>query len=109
MASDGPGGPMDETSEEIESIVEDELQEPPMFKVLLHNDHYTTMEFVVQVLESVFRKPRAEATRIMLNVHNEGVGLCGIFTGEVAETKVDIVHEMARKAGFPLRCSLEEA
>ena len=109
MASDGPGGPMDEASEEIESIVEDELQEPPMFKVLLHNDHYTTMEFVVQVLEAVFRKPRAEATRIMLNVHNEGVGLCGIFTAEVAETKVDVVHEMAQKAGFPLRCSLEEA
>ena len=80
-----------------------------MFKVLLHNDHYTTMEFVVQVLEGVFRKPRAEATRIMLNVHNEGVGLCGIFTAEIAETKVDIVHETARKAGFPLRCSLEEA
>jgi ATP-dependent Clp protease adaptor protein ClpS len=100
---------MDDAAEDLESIVEDELSEPPMYKVLLHNDHYTTMEFVVEVLEKVFRKPRAEATRIMLNVHNEGVGLCGIYTAEIAETKVDIVHTVARKAGFPLRCSLEEA
>lgn len=109
MASDDPNEPNGNTSEDIESIVEDELSEPPMFKVLLHNDHYTTMEFVVEVLEKVFRKARAEATRIMLNVHNEGVGLCGIYTAEIAETKIDIVHALARKAGFPLRCSLEEA
>ena len=106
--SDGDG-PFDDTSEEIESIVEDELSEPPMYKVLLHNDHYTTMEFVVEVLEKVFRKARAEATRIMLNVHNEGVGLCGIYTAEVAETKVEIVHTLAQKAGYPLKCTLEEA
>jgi ATP-dependent Clp protease adaptor protein ClpS len=109
MAEAGPGGPLGEQSEDIESIVEDELTEPPMFKVLLHNDHYTTMEFVVEVLEKVFRKPRAEATRIMLNVHNEGVGLCGIYTSEVAETKVEIVHTLAEKAGYPLKCTLEEA
>lgn len=109
MPPDDPVEPIDDASQETESIVEDELSEPPMYKVLLHNDHYTTMEFVVEVLEKVFRKARAEATRIMLNVHNEGVGLCGVYTAEVAETKVDIVHSLARKAGFPLRCSLEEA
>lgn len=109
MASDDPNEPIGNSSEDIESIVEDELSEPPMFKVLLHNDHYTTMEFVVEVLEKVFRKARAEATRIMLNVHNEGVGLCGIYTAEIAETKIDIVHALARKAGFPLLCSVEEA
>jgi ATP-dependent Clp protease adaptor protein ClpS len=109
MPSDDPHEPLNGTSEDTESIVEDELAEPPLYKVLLYNDHYTTMEFVVEVLEKVFRKPRAEATRIMLNVHNEGVGLCGIYTAEVAETKVDIVHTLARKAGYPLRCGLEEA
>jgi ATP-dependent Clp protease adaptor protein ClpS len=109
MASDDPNEPTGGTSQDTDSIVEDELSEPPMYKVLLHNDHYTTMEFVVEVLEKVFRKARAEATRIMLNVHNEGVGLCGIYTAEIAETKIDIVHALARKAGFPLRCSLEEA
>jgi ATP-dependent Clp protease adaptor protein ClpS len=78
-----------------------------MFKVLLHNDHYTTMEFVVDVLEQVFAKPMADAVNIMLNVHNNGVGIAGVYAAEIAETKIDRVHELAHKQGFPLRCSME--
>ncbi|WP_373869339.1 ATP-dependent Clp protease adaptor ClpS [Desulfovibrio subterraneus] len=84
------------------------LQEPRKFKVLLHNDDYTTMEFVIAVLVQVFRKTAQQATAIMLSVHEKGVGECGVFTAEVAETKVAIVHARARKEGFPLRCSMEE-
>jgi len=85
-----------------------ETREPRRFKVLLHNDDYTTMDFVIHVLRNVFHKPEPEAMRIMLAVHKQGIGMCGIFTGEVAETKVDMVHSMAKAAGFPLRASLEE-
>ncbi|BCR03905.1 hypothetical protein DESUT3_09740 [Desulfuromonas versatilis] len=74
----------------------------------MHNDDYTTMEFVVQVLEAVFRKPPTEANQIMLNIHLKGVGLCGVYPHEIAETKVDKVHAMARSEGFPLRCSMEQ-
>lgn len=95
--------------EGLESRVEEELELPPMYKVLLHNDDYTTMEFVVEILQKVFHKTVAEATGIMLLVHKTGAGLCGIFTEDVAETKVEIVHHLARKSGFPLRCSMEEA
>jgi ATP-dependent Clp protease adaptor protein ClpS len=80
---------------------------PPMYKVLMHNDDYTTMEFVVEALETVFRKPPPEATRIMLNIHYQGVGICGVYPYEIAETKMEKVHDMAKTAGFPLRCSLE--
>lgn len=80
---------------------------PPMFKVLLHNDHYTTMEFVVDILQSIFHKTTADAVRIMLNVHENGIGIAGVYPAEVAETKVDKVHTLARKSGYPLRCSLE--
>ncbi len=95
---------------EFEEHVQDstELKEPPRYKVLLHNDNYTTMEFVVQVLETVFHKNPAEAVQIMLNVHKRGVGLCGIYTAEVAETKVAMVHHMARENNYPLKCSMEE-
>ena len=88
---------------------ETELREPPGFAVLMHNDHYTTMEFVVSVLESVFYKSPSEATRIMLAIHRQGTGRCGVFTREVAEMKVEQVHRLARKHEFPLRCSLREA
>jgi ATP-dependent Clp protease adaptor protein ClpS len=86
-----------------------ETVEPVLFKVLMHNDDYTTMEFVVQMLETVFRRPAIEAQRIMLNIHFRGVGMCGTYPFEVAETKVARVHHLARESGFPLRCSLEEA
>ncbi|MBF0287920.1 MAG: ATP-dependent Clp protease adapter ClpS [SAR324 cluster bacterium] len=85
------------------------LQPPKMFKVLIHNDDYTTMEFVVLILERVFGKNLAEATRVMLNVHNEGVGIGGVYSFEIAETKVAAVHTIAQQYEFPLRCSLEEA
>jgi ATP-dependent Clp protease adaptor protein ClpS len=75
--------------------------------VLLHNDDYTTMDFVVMILQSVFQKDTDEATRIMLNVHHQGVGIAGIYTREIGETKVTIVHRLAKRNQFPLRCSLE--
>jgi ATP-dependent Clp protease adaptor protein ClpS len=93
--------------EELLSDTRDEVEEPPQFKVLLHNDDYTTMEFVVEVLMSVFRKPPAEATRIMLDVHRSGIGLCGVYPFELAETKVDTVENLARDRGFPLKCTME--
>lgn len=80
---------------------------PPLYRVLMHNDDYTTMEFVVRVLEKVFRKSPAEADQIMLNIHFKGVGVCGVYPREVAETKVGKVHSLARGEGYPLRCSLE--
>jgi ATP-dependent Clp protease adaptor protein ClpS len=89
-------------------LVEDQLQEPRQFKVLLHNDDYTSMDFVVEVLMNVFGKSETEALSIMLSVHEKGIGLCGIYTAEVAETKVQIVHQMAKARSFPLRCSMEE-
>lgn len=95
--------------EELDESVEEDLHEPRMYKVILHNDDYTTMEFVVEVLQRVFHKSSTEATRIMLNVHRNGTGLCGVYTAEVAETKVELVHHMARRSGFPLHCSMEEA
>ncbi|MBP8645811.1 MAG: ATP-dependent Clp protease adapter ClpS [Syntrophobacteraceae bacterium] len=94
--------------EDLESKVEEDLQEPPMYRVLLHNDDYTTMEFVVEVLRQVFHKPPAEATRIMLLVHRSGTGLCGVYTEEIAETKVALVRHLAEKNGYPLQCSMEE-
>ncbi|MCF8067471.1 MAG: ATP-dependent Clp protease adaptor ClpS [Desulfobacterales bacterium] len=78
-----------------------------MYRVLLHNDDYTSMEFVVEILVTVFQKPVYTATQIMMNVHREGIGECGIFTCEVAETKVDTVHNLSREHGFPLKCSYE--
>jgi ATP-dependent Clp protease adaptor protein ClpS len=82
-------------------------EEPQLYKVLMHNDDYTTMEFVLMVLESVFAKSPAEAYRIMMHVHTRGVGIAGVYPFEVAETKVDMVHQRAREAGHPLRCSIE--
>lgn len=83
------------------------VREPRMYKVLLHNDDYTTMDFVVDILMTVFQKSEEEAVLIMLNVHRKGVGLCGVYTYEVAETKVDTVHTLAKENGFPLRCTME--
>lgn len=93
--------------EETETRVEDNIREPDMYKVLLHNDDYTSMEFVIEVLMSVFSKKYQEATRIMLDVHRQGVGVCGVYTYEVAETKVETVHALAVENGFPLRCTME--
>ena len=100
----------DKSGIEEKTVVRDkeELKEPPLYKVLLHNDDYTTMDFVITVLEKVFRKDTSEATRIMLNVHHQGLGIAGVYTREIGETKIAIVHDFARKNQFPLKCSLEK-
>lgn len=85
-----------------------DIRAPRRFRVLLHNDDYTTMEFVIDTLMQVFRKTLEEATAITLAVHEKGLGSCGVYTEEIAETKVAQVHDRARKAGYPLRCSMEE-
>ncbi|MCU0563458.1 MAG: ATP-dependent Clp protease adapter ClpS [Desulfobacterales bacterium] len=83
------------------------LDEPPLYRVLLLNDDYTTMDFVVEVLQHVFHKSEPEASRIMLNVHQQGVGVCGLYPLEIAETKIDLVDSLARERGFPLKCTME--
>jgi ATP-dependent Clp protease adaptor protein ClpS len=83
-------------------------KKPSLYKVLLLNDDYTPMEFVVHVLERFFSKSREEATRIMLHVHRRGVGVCGVYTYEVAETKVTQVIDFARRHEHPLQCTLEK-
>ncbi len=96
-----------EINDDVLSDVLDELQEPFMYRVLLHNDDYTSMEFVVEVLQFVFNKSIEDSTLIMLKVHNEGIGLCGIYTYEIAETKVNMVKTLAREREFPLKCTME--
>ncbi len=86
-----------------------ELEEPKLYKVVIHNDNYTTMDFVVEVIVKVFHRVPSEATRIMLEVHNKGSGVAGIYPYDIAVTKVSEVHRMAREREFPLRCSVEEA
>ncbi len=100
---------MPETIGDADVRTDRDLKEPPMYKVLLHNDDYTTMEFVVQVLMQVFHKSVEQATQIMLNVHKRGIGMCGVFTFEVAETKVQTVTRLARENGHPLKCTMEKA
>jgi len=100
--------PWQEPDIEEETRTDEELHEPPKYKVLLHNDDYTTMEFVVYVLKTVFSKSEADAVQIMLAVHKNGVGICGIYTAELAETKVAKVRSLARKEGYPLKCTMEE-
>lgn len=85
----------------------EKLQKPPLFRVLLHNDNYTTMEFVVFVLQSVFHRTETDAMVIMLHVHRTGVGVAGVYTREVAETKIDKTHQLAKENEFPLKLSLE--
>ncbi len=85
-----------------------QTKKPSMYKVFLMNDDYTPMEFVIMVLEAVFNKSREEATRIMLHVHQKGLGLCGVYTYEIAETKVAQVMSAARQAQHPLQCTMEK-
>ncbi len=88
---------------------EEKLKEPDEYRVLLLNDDYTTMEFVVSVLMTIFHKPLPEATRIMLDVHKKGKGTVGVFSYDIAATKVGQVHQLARQNGFPLKCTMEKA
>lgn len=85
------------------------LKKPPMYQVVLLNDDFTPMEFVVHVLEHFFSKDRAQATRIMLHVHTKGKGMCGTFVREIAETKVAVVNEYSRSKNHPLLCAMEQA
>lgn len=94
--------------EAVDILVEEEIKEPPLYRVLLHNDNYTTMEFVIIILIDVFRKQAEQAAAIMLAVHEQGVGQCGVYTREIAETKVRLVHSRAKRAGFPLKATLEK-
>jgi len=85
-----------------------EIKRPPMYRVLLLNDDFTPMDFVVLVLKRYFHKTTEQATRIMLDVHYEGAGVAGIYTSEIAETKVSVVNDFARSEGHPLMCTLEK-
>lgn len=105
------GGPPDRRRGDDTIVVtrtRTELKRPKLYRVLLFNDDYTPMEFVVHVLERFFQKDREAATRIMLHVHNHGVGECGIYTFEVAETKVSQVMDFARQNQHPLQCVMEK-
>ncbi|MBN1836508.1 MAG: ATP-dependent Clp protease adapter ClpS [Spirochaetales bacterium] len=95
--------------DELLEEVEKDLEEPDMYRVVLHNDDYTTKEFVVEVLQAVFHKPAIEATRIMLDVHKKGRGVVGVYTWDIAQTKAAQVHQLAREREFPLKCTVEPA
>jgi ATP-dependent Clp protease adaptor protein ClpS len=95
--------------EKLKERTKTQKKEPELYKVVLLNDDYTTMEFVVHVLEHVFEKSPAEAFRIMMHVHTQGRGIAGVYPWEVAETKTETVTSLAREAGFPLRAATEPA
>ena len=99
----------DGTGVAVESRTKPKLKKPHMYKVLLHNDDYTTMEFVVYVLQSIFHHAEADAMQIMLHVHKTGIGVAGVYTREVAETRINQVETLARRHEYPLRCSMDEA
>ena len=101
----GTGAPREDSL--TESRNEQKLERPRMWRVLLHNDDYTTQEFVVWVLETVFRKARAEAFTIMMSVHRSGLGVAGVYTHDVAETKVKTTQQMAEEQEFPLLVTME--
>ena len=107
--SNGPSRREDTTGVVVEPRTERKLKKPKMYKVLLHNDDYTTMEFVVSVLQHVFHRSESDALQIMLHVHKNGIGVAGVYTREVAESRVAQVEALARAEEFPLRCSMEEA
>ena len=94
---------------EIKSVSETKLKVPKLYRVILFNDDYTTMDFVVEILITIFNKPAAEATKIMLDVHKRGQGVCGVYTYDIAVTKVNQVNKYARLNEFPLKCGYEEA
>ena len=93
---------------ELLTETEEKLKKPPLYRVILHNDDFTTMEFVVYVLKAVFKRTEPEAVVIMLKVHNEGVGVAGVYTYEVASMKAEKAMNMARSREFPFLCTVEE-
>ncbi len=104
-----PGDKKSDFGYEAGTDLENSVREPRLYRVIIHNDHYTTMDFVVQVLMDIFNMPAAKATNIMMDVHKKGAGICGVYTRDIAATKVSQVHEMAKQHSFPLKCSFEEA
>ena len=94
--------------DEIFDEIGEKTTEPPMYKVLLHNDDYTTKAFVVEILMVVFNKSIDEATHLMWLVHRNGIGMCGIYPYEIAETKISVVTNIARENGYPLKASMEK-
>ena len=105
----GTPGRSDQTGDAVKERTSEQIKEPSLYSVVLLNDDYTPMQFVVDVLETLFQKSPAEAYRIMMQVHNNGRGVAGIYPWEVAETKVDTTVTLAREAGFPLQAVSEEA
>ena len=99
----------DQTDGAVKERIDSKKQDPTLYKVVLLNDDYTPMEFVIQVLEAIFQKSPAEAYRIMMQVHVNGSGVAGTYPWEVAETKADSVMSLAREAGHPLKATIEEA
>ena len=97
------------TDSAVRERIKPKKKDPTLYKVVLLNDDYTTMEFVIHVLETVFQQSPAEAYRVMMHVHVNGRGIAGVYSWEVAETKAATVMSMAREAGFPLRAALEES
>ena len=91
-----------------ELSTKDEITEPKMYRVVMHNDHYTTMEFVIEMLTQIFRKEEPEAYKIMMEIHQQGSGICGVFTLDIALTKIAEVHKRAREKSYPLKCSYDE-
>ncbi len=102
------GSDIPEIQEGVITEIDEETTEPPMYKVLIHNDDFTPREFVVQVIAAVFNKSTDEAIQIMWKAHKTGIGLCGIYPYELAETKVKVVTAIAREHGFPLKTTMEE-
>ena len=98
----------EKSSQQTEEKTEQKTEKPSLYNVFLLNDDYTTMDFVVDILGRIFGKNLTEATQIMLQVHKKGVGLAGVYPREIAETKVEAVHKMARENEFPLRCIMEK-
>lgn len=96
------------TNIEHELSLDIQIKHPKRYKVLILNDDYTSMEFVIDILMSVFHKTYAESEAIMLDVHKKQKGICGVYTYEIAETKVLVVHRRAKESGFPLKCIMEE-
>ena len=97
-----------ERDEAVLTESETKIEKPPLFKVLLHNDDFTTMEFVIYVLRTVFRKNESDAFSIMMNVHRAGVGVAGVYTYEIAQTKAEKTINLARSHEYPLLCTIEE-
>jgi ATP-dependent Clp protease adaptor protein ClpS len=102
-------GAHDRADAALDERVDRKTEEPKLYNVVLLNDDYTTMEFVLEILETLFQKSPAEAYRIMMHVHRNGRGLAGVYTWEVAETKAEKVASLAAEAGYPLRATIEEA